>query len=67
MKGSKASTYRDRVSAAMKKRYGITWDDAAGDVEPLETAMRDGMTPDEFVRWFGERYNLIPVNSRGWL
>ena len=30
-------------------------------------ARADGWTPEQFVRWFGERYDLEPVTSRGWI
>lgn len=60
------SEYEAAVSNTMQKRYGITWQDASGDTQPLESAIADGWTPEQFVRWFGERYDLEPVSSRGW-
>jgi hypothetical protein len=57
--------YEAAVSEAMLKEYGVTWRDACGDREPLERAMAEGLSPEAFVRYFGERYDLIPM--REWL
>lgn len=53
--------YRDAVSAEMERQYGITWHDASGDMEPLERAIARGDTPEDFVSWWGEKYDLEPV------
>lgn len=57
--------YRDEVSVAMIKKYGISWADACGDSEPLEAAMEEKQTPQEFVDWWGDKYDLDPVMGRG--
>ena len=58
--------YESAVSRAMLARYGITWADAAGDREPLERALEMSESPEAFVRWWGEKYDLAPVaESRG--
>jgi hypothetical protein len=44
----------------MLQFYGITWNDASGDSERLEIAIRDGIPPDQFARQFGEKYDLQP-------
>ena len=41
--------YRKIASDYMKKYYYITWDDAAGDLEPITRAIEDRMTPTGFV------------------
>jgi hypothetical protein len=58
--------YEARVSAIMAKRYGLTWDDASGDHEPLERALDDEQAPDEFVEWFAEKYGLERIERAGW-
>jgi hypothetical protein len=55
--------FEAQVSAAMLKHFGITWNDASGEVQLLEKARAEGRSPDEFVTWFGERYDLNPVQS----
>lgn len=57
--------FETAVSAEMKKRYGITWEDACGDVEPLIAALAEGRHPAEFVHCFGERYDLQEI-AKNW-
>lgn len=57
------SNYEAAVSAAMRATYGISWRDACGDAEPLQCALHDGLSPEEFVHWWGEHYDLSPVRS----
>ena len=49
------------ASDYMKKYYYITWDDAAGDPEPLTRAIEDRMTPTGFVDWWAEKYDLFSI------
>jgi hypothetical protein len=56
-------SYERAVSDAMLKLYGLTWADACGDTEPLTRAQADGWTPEQFVQWFGEKYDLEPRSS----
>lgn len=61
------AAYRDAVSTAMETRYGISWSDACGDDEPLVRAKAHSMTPEDFVRWWGDRYDLEPLAvTNGW-
>lgn len=55
--------FTDEVSTIMKRDYGLTWQDAAGDLQPLENALADGLSPQEFVRIFAERYDLTPLED----
>lgn len=57
------SDYEATVSAAMQRTYGISWRDACGDARPLQNALDDGLSPEEFVEWWGERYDLSPLRS----
>ena len=52
--------YREAVSAEMQRVYGISWQDASGDSEPLERAQVAGQSPVDFVDWWGRKYHLIP-------
>lgn len=60
VKETTADQYRAEVSKAMKDKYGITWQDACGDAEPLQKAQTEGMTPGQFVAWWAEKYDLDP-------
>ena len=55
--------YCEQVSAEMQRVYGISWNDASGDSEPLERAQEAGQSPADFVDWFGTKYDLIPVSE----
>jgi hypothetical protein len=58
--------YRSLVSGAMVRDYGVTWDAACGDSEPLERALEDGESPEQFVAWWGDKYDMIPKHELGW-
>jgi hypothetical protein len=64
MQKQKLSDYEAAVSAAMQRHYGISWNDASGELAPLQTALEEGVEPEEFVLRFGERYDLEPVQTR---
>jgi hypothetical protein len=50
--------YWNAVDAAMLKLFGIdTWD-AGIDADAIASAQDAGWTPDEFARWFGNKYDL---------
>lgn len=53
--------YRFAVSERMKQVYGIDLCDAGIDDQPVLKAYQDGWTADDFVSWFGEKYDLTPV------
>lgn len=63
--GGGYDAYKAEVDRVMQAKYGITWDDAAGDPEPIEDAMAGGESPEEFVDWWGEKYDLTPAGG-GW-
>ena len=52
--------YLEAVSAEIKRVYGISWQEASGDSEPLARAQAAGQSLAEFVDWFGTKYDLIP-------
>jgi hypothetical protein len=53
------------VSAIMMDAYGLSWLDAAGDLQPLENAVADGLSPRQFVEMFAAKYGLVP-RSNDW-
>ena len=53
--------YLNTVDALLDARYGITSNDV--DTESIAKAQDDGWTPEECVRWLGEKYDLEPINQ----
>lgn len=51
-------TFRCRVDVLMKPAYGIDWQDACGDDDPLARAIAGGESPEEFVAWWAKKYGL---------
>jgi hypothetical protein len=63
------SMWRRATDAAMSNIYGIDTDDAGLDDEWLKNHWSAGETPEEFVEWFGRKYDLISkrdVGIDGW-
>lgn len=58
--------YLARLNPYMEKTYGLDWEAAAGDIEPIERAIKQGATPEEFADWFASKYDLEKV-SGGWM
>jgi hypothetical protein len=52
------SEWRRRVDALMKRDYAIDTVDAGLSDEEIARHFADGDTPEEFVRWFAEKYDL---------
>ena len=61
----KLNEYRYAVSKQMLTIYGIDWDDACGEDGPLLSAIDDSWTAEEFVDWFGRKYDLDPLSIFG--
>jgi len=55
--------FRAAVSARLLAEYCLTWDDAAGDPEPLIAAMDAGCSPERFVAHFAEKFDLTPLHQ----
>lgn len=49
----------DQVSELLQRDYGIDWNDACGDMDPIEFALRDGLSPADFVEYWAEKYDLV--------
>ena len=52
------TTWKRRVNALMKRDYAIDTDDAGIDDEELARHFADGSSPEDFVSWFAEKYDL---------
>lgn len=57
--------YRHAVSVQMLTVYNIDWNDACGEDRPLLSALEDGWSADEFVDWWGRKYDLDPLRLFG--
>ncbi len=55
--------YWDAVDSLMEETYGIDTGDAGIDPDLIATAQEEGQSPEDFVLWFGERYNLTPLSE----
>jgi hypothetical protein len=50
--------YWDAVDDAMRKIFDIDTSDAGIDADLLASAQEECQTPEEFARWWGEKYDL---------
>lgn len=53
--------YINKIEELLTKRYGIGIDDCT-DKEVLSQSLESGETPEEFVSWIGEKYNLTDIS-----
>lgn len=60
---TRQAEFTKRVSELMKRDYGIDWKDACGDMEPIEIALRDGLSPTAFAEYWAEKYDLVPARQ----
>jgi len=51
--------YLNAVDDLLQARYGVTSLDA--DLKQVAAAQDAGQTPETFVDWFGEHYDLTPL------
>lgn len=65
MMSEKFESFARSVDEELLKGYGISWKDASGDSDLLVQAFQGGETPEEFVQWFAQKYDLTPVDSLG--
>ena len=54
--------WKDKVDERYRDIYGISLADVGDDDDRLSRAWRNGEEPEEYVRWVGEKYDLIPLN-----
>ncbi len=50
--------WKRHVDALMKRDYAIDTDDAGLSDEEIARHFADGDTPEDFVSWFAEKYDL---------
>lgn len=55
---SAIATWKRQIDALMKRDYAIDTDDAGLGEEDIARFFAAGYTPEEFVRWFAEKYDL---------
>ena len=51
--------YLEAVESILESKYCIDLFDAGIEFDDIGEAQDDGMSPDDFVNWFGTKYNLI--------
>ena len=52
-------TWKKQVDELFRERYRTSWTDLCGDDTVLVAAKAAGDTPDKFVEWFAEKYDLV--------
>lgn len=55
---SAIATWKRQVDALMQRDYAIDTGDAGLSDDDIARFFADGDTPEAFVRWFAERYDL---------
>ena len=55
--------YWNAVDAAMLKFFGIVTSDAGIDVDLIASAQEECQTPEDFARWYGEKYDLTYLDD----
>lgn len=56
-----AKQFLARVDRFLVKRYGITWADACGDPEPIERALAEGESPEDWAEAWAIKADLEPI------
>jgi len=51
------------VDALCIRHFACSWDDLAGDLEPLQSSFKSGETPRQFVEWLARKFDLIWADS----
>jgi hypothetical protein len=55
--------YWNSVDAAMLSVLAIDTSDAGIEPDLIAAAQEEGQTPEEFARWFGEKYGLKTIDE----
>ena len=61
-----SKAWKMKVKRLIKERTGCTWEDLCGDEEILDKSYQDDDTPEEFVEWYCEKYDLDDVRTTVW-
>ena len=59
--------WKAAFEAELMRRAGLTWADACGDPEPLQSYFDDKTTPVDAVVHFIEKYDLIDMTVEPWV
>lgn len=51
------------VDVLCRRHFACSWDDLAGDLEPLRNSFGMGETPREFIEWLARKFDLIWTDS----
>ena len=51
------------VDALCLRHFACSWDDLAGDLEPLQRSYESGDTPRQFIGRLARRFDLVWVDS----
>jgi hypothetical protein len=57
--------WRKATDVVMSDIYGIDTADAGLGDEQLESHWRSGETPESFIEWFGQKYDLTSKRDAG--
>jgi len=49
------------VDRLCRAHLACSWNDLCGDKEPLERSYRCEESPEDFVRWWTQKYDLEPL------
>lgn len=55
--------WKSAVDSRFKVKTGNSWDDLCGDEEPLRDAYGNGLSPEEFVEHWMDKYDLEPIQA----
>ena len=55
--------YWDAVDTAMQKLFGIDTADAGIEADLIASAQEQGQTPEDFARWYGDKYDLTYLDD----
>jgi hypothetical protein len=55
--------YWKAVDAAMLKFFGIDTSDAGIDADLIASAQEECQTPEDFARWYGDKYDLTYLDD----
>ena len=54
-----------RINAYMQSNYLMDWSEAGGSNNLIESAIRDGVSPDRFIRKWAKQQGLVKINRVG--
>lgn len=58
--------WKREIDNVMVRKFSINTTDAGLDENELQDYWKEQLSPDAFVTWFGEKYDLIPVSDWNW-